>query len=203
MKVKDLGLISVLEAQKLQIEEREKIFEGRSQGCIFICEHPHTVTLGRKLEKQASKYRSFLPQEIEVVPLNRGGEATYHGPGQIVVYPVFSLFEKKMSVKEYIATLENGVINFLKNYGIKAYSNPEHRGVWVQDQKILSLGVHISRGVSIHGIALNVNCNLKYFSYFEPCGLCHTQITSMKEVLRGEVDFMDIKRQIIETFSSW
>ena len=203
MKLKDLGLISVPVASELQQLEREKVLRGESGGTVFFCEHPHTVTLGRKLEKRLDEIKKTIPDGIEVVALNRGGELTYHGPGQLVVYPVISLEEKKLSVTQYVSFLESCIGEVLNDYGLKTYGKKEHRGVWINDKKIASVGVHISRGVSIHGIALNVNCDLKYFSYFEPCGLCHTQITSLERELGYSVPQSDIKEKIALTLERW
>ncbi len=203
MKLKDLGLISVSVASELQELEREKILKGESSGVVFLCEHPHTVTLGRKLEKQFHEIKKNIPQNIEVVPLNRGGELTYHGPGQLVIYPVVSLEEKKLSVTHYVSFLETFVSEILKQYGLETYGKKEHRGVWAGDKKIASVGVHISRGVSIHGIALNINCDLKYFSYFKPCGLCSTQITSLEKELGYAVPLEEVKQKIALTLERW
>ena len=203
MKLQDLGFISVSVAQELQQLEREKVLKGESEGIVFLCEHPHTVTLGRKLEKQYDEIKKNIPEGIEVVPLNRGGELTYHGPGQLVIYPVVSLEEKKLSVTQYVSFLETLVSQVLKQYGLETYGKKEHRGVWVNDKKIASVGVHISRGVSIHGIALNVNCDLKYFSYFKPCGLCSTQITSLEKELGYSVPLQEIKQKIALTLEPW
>ena len=201
MKCIDLGLISVKEATLLQEEERQKIWAGKSRGSLFICEHPHTVTIGRKLEKDYLKIRDVIPSHIEVISLNRGGELTYHGPGQMVVYPVISIEEYGFSVRDYISFLEETIVQALAHYGIKASGNPNHRGVWSHGKKLASIGVHISKGVSIHGAALNVSCDLTYFSYFQPCGLCHTDITSMEKVLTHQVDIAEIKEKVIQLFT--
>ncbi len=201
MKYQDLGQVSVQEATILQEEERQKILEGKSKGTLFLCEHPHTVTVGRKLEKDYSQIRDIIPSHVEVVSLNRGGELTYHGPGQIVIYPVISIEECGFSVRKYISFLEETLVQVLSDYGIKSTGNPNHRGVWSEGKKCASIGVHISRGISIHGVALNVSCDLKYFSYFKPCGLCHTDITSMEKILERKVDLLQLEQNIVKQFA--
>ena len=203
MEYRDLGSISVQKATQIQEEHRHKIINKRACGCVFICEHPHTITLGRKLEKHEHDIKKTLPSFFEVVSLSRGGEMTYHGPGQIIVYPVFSLEEKKMGIRDYIGILEKNVAEILNSYGISTKINCEHRGVWHENQKLASVGVHISRGVGIHGLALNVSCDLSYFSYFNPCGLSSDQITSMSVVLNRSIQPQEVKEKIIEKFKNF
>ncbi|MBI2027214.1 MAG: lipoyl(octanoyl) transferase LipB [Deltaproteobacteria bacterium] len=203
MKCTDLGLITVSESTRLQEEERKLVLQGESLGRVFFCEHPHTITLGRKLEKHIDDIKKTLPSYLEVLALSRGGEMTYHGPGQIIIYPVFSLDEKKLGIREYVTLLEEKIATVLNSYGIQTQINCKHRGVWHEDQKLASVGVHISRGVCIHGVALNVSCDLSFFSYFNPCGLNPNQITSMSVLLNREIPLSEVKNKIITQFISF
>ena len=171
----DLGRMGWHEAFLLQqrmVEERK-----RGEGCdqLLLVEHPHVVTMGRNAsEKQVLASREILRRSgIQFFETDRGGGATYHGPGQIVGYPILDLGDWKRDVRLYFQALEQFLIDALATFGIAARRNPEkgHQGVWVGNAKIAAIGVHISRWITSHGFALNVENDLSYFQYIVPCGL--------------------------------
>ena len=141
----------------------------------------------------------------ELIRIERGGDITYHGPGQLILYPVIDLESHTLGVKKYINLLEEAVILLLKDYGIKGERIEGATGVWIgkgseNERKICAIGVKISRGVTMHGLALNVNTDLKAFSYINPCGFVNKGVTSMKEELKCEINLSNIKKKIIEIF---
>jgi lipoate-protein ligase B len=173
--VLDLGRLGWREAFRLQqemVEERK-----RGEGCdrLLFVEHPHVVTMGRNAsEKQVLASPEILERSgIQFFETDRGGGATYHGPGQIVGYPILDLRDWKRDVHLYFQAIEQSLIDALGGFGIVAERNPEkgHEGVWVGDAKIAAIGVHISRWITSHGFALNVENDLSYFQYIIPCGL--------------------------------
>ena len=168
---------------------------------LLFCEHPHVYTLGKsgqdtnllinKMELQAHK--------AEFVKTNRGGDITYHGPGQLVGYPIFDLEDLQLSVKEYIYTLEDAIIKTIGHYGIIGKTMDDAIGVWLSAtndkplRKICAIGVKVSRKVSMHGFALNVNTNLDYFNHINPCGFIDKGVTSLQNELGYKVDLQEVK----------
>jgi lipoate-protein ligase B len=126
--------------------------------------------------------------------VERGGDITYHGPGQLVVYPIVDLRASRWSVVEFVEALEEVMIRTLMDWGIKAERNPKNRGVWVGLSKIGSVGIAVRRSISFHGLALNVNTELEPFSWVHPCGLQGVRMTSMKEILGKEIAMVDVRR---------
>jgi lipoyl(octanoyl) transferase len=161
--------------------------EQRKQGhiadqLVFI-EHPHVITLGRNgnLENLLASGEVLRRAGIEFHPTDRGGDITYHGPGQIVGYPIFDLREWKRDVVAYVRTIEQVIIEVLGDFGIEAERVTGCTGVWVHGKKIAAIGVHVSRWVTSHGFALNHKTDLSYFQYIVPCGLTKP-VTSMREL---------------------
>jgi lipoyl(octanoyl) transferase len=171
------------EALRLQ----QSLVQQRKQGVIpdqlLILEHPHTVTLGRngKMEHLLADESALRRAGIAFYPTDRGGDITYHGPGQIVGYPIMDLREWKRDVVAYVRGLEQVLIDSLREFGLEAIRIPGWTGVWVAGRKIAAIGVHISRWVTSHGFALNVSTDLRYFQYIVPCGLTQP-VTSVREM---------------------
>ncbi|MFP3313480.1 MAG: lipoyl(octanoyl) transferase LipB [Thermocladium sp.] len=161
---------------------------------LIVVIHDHVYTTGRK-----GNASNLLKPILPLYWVERGGDITYHGPGQLVYYPIIKL---RMPVGSFVTLLEEAVINALSNYGIEAKHNPSHRGVWVGDRKICSIGVAVMGGVSLHGLALNVNTDLRYFTYINPCGLDSSKITSMQMELGREVDVEDVKGKLTLSIAS-
>jgi len=181
--VRELGRIDygpALELQKSLEAERKR---GEIPDQLLLLEHPHVITLGRNghMENLLAGEDVLARSGISFYPTNRGGDITYHGPGQLVGYPIMDLREWKRDVGAYVRSIEQVIIDTLGDYGIGAERIPKLTGVWVEGRKIAAIGVHISRWVTSHGFALNVATDLSYFQYIVPCGLTKP-VTSMQRL---------------------
>jgi len=177
---RDLGRIDYAEAFELQralVDQRKR---GEIPDQFLIVEHPHTITLGRNghMENLLAHGEILDRAGVAFHPTDRGGDITYHGPGQIVGYPILDLREWKRDVVAYVRAIEQVIIDALADFGLKAGRVPGMTGVWVDGAKIAAIGVHISRWVTSHGFALNAATDLSYFQYIVPCGLVKP-VTSM------------------------
>ena len=166
---------------------QQQLVAQRKAGAIpdqlILLEHPHTITLGRNghIENVLAGEESLRSAGVAFHPTDRGGDVTYHGPGQIVGYPILDLREWKRDVGAYVRAIEQMLIDTLADFGIQAGRIPKLTGVWVGESKIAAIGVHISRWVTSHGFALNVSTGLQYFQYIVPCGLSKP-VTSMAQL---------------------
>jgi lipoyl(octanoyl) transferase len=178
--LRELGRIDYARALDLQ----QRLVADRKQGAIadqlLLLEHPHVITMGRngQLANLLASGEILERAGISFFPTDRGGDVTYHGPGQLVGYPILDLREWKRDVGAYVRAIEQTIIDTLAEYGIAAGRIPKLTGVWVDGRKIAAIGVHISRWVTSHGFALNVSTDLAYFQYIVPCGLTKP-VTSM------------------------
>ena len=178
----------------LALELQQQISADRKQGLVpdhlLLLEHPHVITLGRNghMENLLASDEILSRAGIAFYPTDRGGDVTYHGPGQLVGYPILDLREWQRDVGAYVRAVEQTIIDTLADYGIAASRIPKLTGVWVEDRKIAAIGVHLSRWVTSHGFALNVSTDLTYFQYIVPCGLTRP-VTSMAALgVRASVD---------------
>jgi lipoate-protein ligase B len=191
MKVRDLGRVRYAEALARQLESVESRKNGGTDQ-LLIVEHPHVVTMGRNghPENLLAAPELLARSGIEFFETDRGGDVTYHGPGQIVGYPILDLREWKRDVHAYVRAIEQVIIDALAGFGIAAGREAGATGVWTGEGKIAAIGVHISRWVTSHGFALNVDTDLNYFRYIVPCGLTRP-VASMRslgcQAKRGEV----------------
>jgi lipoyl(octanoyl) transferase len=169
-----------LDQQRLLVGERQ---QGLAPDHLLLVEHPHVITLGRNGHMENLLANSYVLERagIAFFPTDRGGDITYHGPGQLVGYPIIDLKEWKLDVHAYVRAVEQVIIDTLADYAITAGRIQGLTGVWVDDRKIAAIGVHISRWVTSHGFALNVNTDLSYFHYIVPCGLTKP-VTSMAQL---------------------
>ena len=196
-----LGTMDYLEARDLQLSLVEKIHAGTEPNTMLLLEHPHVYTKGR-LSKTSDV---LLPEEelsdkgIPVYETDRGGQVTYHGPGQLVVYPIVNLKEWGGPVK-YVRALEQVVITTLAEMGITANCEPGNTGVWTDQGKIAAIGVKISRGIAFHGLALNVNTDLRYYQNIIPCGIADRPVTSMAAILGEPVDMELVRYGLVHQF---
>jgi lipoyl(octanoyl) transferase len=200
--VRDLGRTHYAEAFELQrclVDQRKR---GEIPNQLLFVEHPHVITLGRNghLEHLLAGEDVLRRAGIEFHETDRGGDITYHGPGQIVGYPIFDLREWKRDVGKYVRALEQAIIDTLAEFGIEAGRVDKATGVWVGDAKIAAIGVHISRWVTSHGFALNVSTDLRYFEYIVPCGLSKP-VTSMRS-LGCEASREDVQRMLARQFAA-
>jgi lipoyl(octanoyl) transferase len=181
--LRELGRVDYGEALELQRE----LVDARKQGTIpdqlVLLEHPHVITMGRNgsMENLLASGEALDRAGIAFYPIDRGGDVTYHGPGQLVGYPIVDLRDWKRDVGAYVRAVEQTIIDTLAEYGISAGRIPKLTGVWVDGRKIAAIGVHISRWVTSHGFALNVATDLSYFQYIVPCGLTRP-VTSMAQL---------------------
>ncbi len=178
--VRELGRMGYGPAVELQTRLVRERKEGLIPDQLLLVEHPHVITLGRngRMENVLAGEDVLRRSGIEFHPTDRGGDVTYHGPGQLVGYPILDLREWRRDVVGYVRAVEQVLIDALAEFGIAAGRVPKLTGVWVDGKKIAAIGVHISRWVTSHGFALNVDTDLAYFQYIVPCGLTKP-VTSM------------------------
>lgn len=201
LKIINFDLVEYREGLKLQKLYEEKSLNNKTD-FLLLLEHYPVITIGRSGKKSnvLINEKELKDKGILVYHTDRGGDATYHGPGQLVGYPIFNLRFYKKDVKWYVQSLEEILIRTLNEYEIKAEMIPKLIGVWVNSKKIASIGVRIQKWITSHGFALNINNNLTPFSYIIPCGIKDVEITSMKEILNREVDMGNLKEIIVEKF---
>lgn len=194
----DLPLLEYRKAWDLQTGLLEARAQGRLHQDLIVClEHPPVFTLGRRGGLENLKVpRSFLDsQRIEVIHVERGGDITYHGPGQLVLYPIVDLKGCGRKVVEFVQDLEEIMIRILSGWGIRGERNSLNRGVWIGDAKIGSIGIAVRNGVSFHGLALNVNTGLEPFGWVNPCGLTGVMVASMEKILGREIPMDEVRQQ--------
>jgi len=180
---------------ELQKELVRRRTEGETEAdCLILVEHEPVITLGRKTTPE-----NFKPQNIPVFKVERGGDATYHGPGQLVGYPIVKL--STPNVQGFVRDLEEVLIRTTRSFGIESARVEGHPGAWVGGRKVAAIGVAVTNWVTFHGFALNVNVDLSYFALIKPCGLDPEKITSMKQVLGREVPLEDVKAEVIMRFT--
>jgi len=186
IQIRDLGQMRYGEALKIQKDLVEQRKLGLIPDQLLFVEHPHVITQGRngRAENLLASEGALRSAGIEFYPTNRGGDITYHGPGQIVGYPIVDLREWKRDVVAYVRTIEQAITEALAEFGIAGGRVPGCTGVWVDGRKVAAIGVHISRWVTSHGFALNHTTDLRYFQYIVPCGLTKP-VTSMQELGSG------------------
>jgi lipoate-protein ligase B len=186
--------VSALSLQE-RIVDRKRA--GTLPDILLLVEHPHVFTIGR-----AGKEKHLLERgEVPFYRTSRGGDITYHGPGQLVAYPLLDLRSKlRRAVHTYLRGLERVLIKTLGAFDIAARRNRPWTGVWVEDRKIASIGISVRRGITYHGAALNVNTDLPYFHRIVPCGLPWAEITSMQRELGRELSMPQVKREFLRAF---
>jgi lipoate-protein ligase B len=165
---------------------------------VIILEHPSVFTLGRRggLNNLTVTEGFLRKAAIPVVQVERGGDITYHGPGQLIMYPIIDLRAAKMAVADYVSKLEEVMIRTADHWGIKAERNPANRGVWVGNNKLGSLGIAIRHGISFHGLAFNVNTSLEPFGWMRPCGLQGVGVTSMERELSRKIPIHQVRKAV-------
>ena len=196
----DLGRMSYNSAWDIQKNYHQKVLTGKEQDTLILVEHEPVYTLGKNAND--NHLLQSASEEIKVYRIERGGDITFHGPGQIVVYPIFDLNRFVKSVSWYMRTLEKIIIDTLSDFEIKAELKNGLTGVWVGDEKIGAQGVRISRWVTMHGLALNVNTDLRYFDGIIPCGIFDYGVTSMEKLMGRKQDINKVKNTIIKYFNN-
>ena len=167
-----------------QLELRERCIEsGGLENYLMVVEHLPVITVGRRgrMEDVLLSRERLAEKGIELVETNRGGMVTFHGPGQLVLYPIIDLKRRGRDLHRYLRELESWLVNVCIEYGVAAHTAPPHTGVWVENRKIASIGIAVRRWVAYHGVALNVSTDLSYFDMIVPCGLREAQMTSLQQ----------------------
>lgn len=188
----NLGRTRFAEAWDLQRQLFQLRLDGRIPDVLLLTEHEPVYTIGKSgSEDHLIGNQEFLRQQgVEVLWIDRGGDITYHGPGQLVAYPIIDLQNFYLDVHRYLRDLEEAIILALQEYGVSAGRDPRYTGVWVAGKKIAAIGVKVSRWITMHGVAVNVNPDLRYFDWIVPCGISDRGVTSLEKVLhdRGSAD---------------
>ena len=199
--VSDLGLAGYEEALALQRSLREARIEGRVSDSVLLLEHPPTITFGRRSrpEELLASRKVLESQGVHLAEVERGGKITYHGPGQLVGYPIVSLRDLGISVPRYVFVLEQAMIDYLEAVGLEASRRKGFPGVWVKGRKIGAVGVHLKRWVSIHGFALNVAPDLGPFQAIVPCGIDDAEVTSVAAELGQVLSIGDAKLAVADS----
>lgn len=218
MKIENWGVKDYAEAWELQTEKFNQLIAAKASGApltnsLIFVEHPHVYTLGK-----SGKANHLLLSEEQLKAVNatyylidRGGDITYHGPGQLVCYPILDLEHYRLGLKNYIHLLEEAVIGVCRFYGIEAGRSQGATGVWLEvgtsrERKICAIGVRSSHYVTMHGLALNVNTDLRYFSYIHPCGFMDKGVTSLQHELGGAVSMKEVttllEKELLMLFSA-
>ena len=195
----DLGLVDYSKAYDLQ----QRLAERRKSGLLaddlfLVTEHPSVFTLGRRggRDNLVVSEQFLRDKNVQVVQIERGGDITYHGPGQLVVYPIILLKKAGFSVTEYVGLLEEIMIRLAAECGVRAVRDPRNHGIWVGDKKLGSVGIAIRHGVSFHGLALNVNVLLEPFSWVNPCGLVGVKMTTLTLECGQEITIPIVKKEL-------
>ena len=218
--IRRLGLINYKEAWDLQekifkelvdlkIKNRNENTSFLCQNQLLVCEHPHVFTLGKsgKEDHLLLDNKGLKDNEADYYKINRGGDITYHGPGQLVVYPIFDLEQFFTDIHKYMRFLEEAVILTLSEYGIFGERMEGQTGVWLgvgspDARKICAMGVKSSRWITMHGLGFNVNADLKYFDYIIPCGISDKSVTSMQYELGRKIDMDELSEKLVVHLSN-
>ena len=194
----NLGIKPYKEVWDLQKELVEKRRNGQINDTLILVEHEPVYTLGKNADENHILQHS--PQDVKTYHIERGGDVTFHGPGQLVGYPILDLHNYKKSISWYMRSLEQLIIDTLAEYGITAERKVGLTGVWVGDEKIAALGVRVTRWVTMHGFALNVTPDLIYYSGIIPCGIFEYGVTSMAKLVTNEITVNSVKRVLTKMF---
>ena len=199
IKIIDLGFLDYKNSWNYQKELQKKVLIGDCSDSIIFVEHDSVYTFGKNSDK--SNLLLSKDSKIKIYETERGGEITYHGPGQIVCYPILNLKNFKQSVTWYMRALEEVIIETLKLFKIKATRKDGLTGVWVKDEKIGAQGVRMTKWVTMHGFALNVNTDLRFFNDIIPCGIKDFGVTSIEKIIGKEQDLSLVKEHILISFA--
>ncbi len=200
--VEQLGLVTYADGLRLQRERVAARKAGENPDTLLLLEHPHVYTLGRNAKKDniLLSAEQLTLRGVQVFEIDRGGDVTYHGPGQLVGYPILDLTQHRRDIAWYMRALEEVLIAVARDYGIEAGRLAGAPGVWVGNDKLAAMGVHISRWITSHGFAFNVNTDLRYFDWIVPCGLRDKGVTSLQKLLGGPVAMDGVKEKVILHF---
>lgn len=197
----DLGLMHYADALDLQLKLHAEVREGKLDGALILLEHHPVITLGASAKPHNLLVNDSVLRDIgiELVKTDRGGDATYHGPGQLVGYPIINLRAIRKDVHSFLRLIECTIISAVADFGVDAGRNGP-AGVWAGDKKICSIGIAVRGGVTYHGFALNVSPNLRHFTFINPCGLMSEQITSLSQLVSPPPDMQAVRERVAEHF---
>lgn len=193
----DLPATEYRQALDLQLAVVAAKATGRLDADVILgLEHPRVLTLGRRggLKNLCVDEEFLNARGVSVVPTQRGGDITYHGPGQLVVYPIIDLNRRRLKVVEFVSGLERAMIRTAGHWNIRATTDPAKRGVWLGGDKLGSVGITVRRGISFHGLALNVNTDMEPFAWINPCGLDQVRMTSFERYLGASVAMVEVRQ---------
>jgi lipoyl(octanoyl) transferase len=205
LEVHRLGRVPYADAVALQKQLVEQRRAGLIPDTLLLLEHPHVITRGVKARQVTANI--LAPSEllaargVELHDSGRGGDVTYHGPGQLVGYPILDLHPDRCDVHRYVADLEEVLIGVARDVGVEAERVPGLTGIWVGDRKLAAIGVRISRWITSHGFALNFSTDLSFFDLIVPCGITGKSVTSLEQVLRRPISLAEIESCVISQFS--
>jgi len=198
--ISDYGEIIGLQNSIVELRKRDLISD-----ILLLGEHPHVISLGFRAHHGVNGIKDYGlldGMNIPIYPVMRGGLATYHGPGQIVGYPIFNLRENGIRVSQFVKMLGDILVDVLSGVGIEAYFDPNMIGVWFNGKKVASIGLGLRSGITFHGFALNVNTELRYFDLIVPCGMEDIRMTSIKDILGIDVSMSNVKENIIKSLTT-
>jgi lipoyl(octanoyl) transferase len=170
---------------------------------LFLLEHPNTYTLGKvaKREHLVGNEEYLKEHNFSVYDIDRGGDITYHGPGQIVGYPIINLGDWQKDTHLYLRSLEETIMQVCGEYGLATSRNEKYTGVWIEDRKIAAIGIKVSRWITMHGFAFNINTNLNYFNGIVPCGIKDKDVTSLQREFNRIFEISDVKELLLKHFA--
>ena len=218
IQVRDIGKLSFSDAWQYQEKIFKKIIDQKVQNrklnekiptknFLILTEHNHVYTIGKsgQISNLLIDKGELIKREIEFFKINRGGDITYHGPGQIMGYPIFDLDNFFTDINHYLRKLESVIINTLETYNLTGFTIKGETGVWVKDKdglskKICAFGIRASRWVTMHGLCFNVDPDLGYFNHIIPCGIKNKGVTSLKEIKKENIDINEVKLRLVENF---
>jgi lipoyl(octanoyl) transferase len=198
----DLGIVPYARALALQRVLHAQRVAGAIPDTLLLLEHPPVITLGKAFHPEHLRYaREFYAQHgIELHPTDRGGDVTCHNPGQLVGYPIFDVAQHGRDLHKFLRDIEQAILDALREFGVEAHREAGYTGVWVGDAKIAAIGVKVTKWVSMHGFALNVNNDLRLFQTIVPCGIADRPVTSLQQVLGRVVPMETVKQNIVRSF---
>ena len=204
LNIVNLGKMEYTKALDIQKKLQQKRIDGEIDDTFLLVEHYPVLTMGlRGKDNNVLVAQSILDEAgIKTVWIKRGGDVTYHGPGQMVGYPIINITQSKFGVKAFVNNIQETFVSFLlEEYGIIATKQSGvHTGVWVDNKKVTAIGIAINKSVSMHGFAFNINTNLMHFDYINPCGLGYGMVTSLQKIVGHEIDFDKACKKVVESF---
>jgi lipoyl(octanoyl) transferase len=205
----DYSLVWQMQKDLFNDSIKEKLDNKKPMHQLIVCEHPHVYTLGKsaKVSNLLLSESELKAKSIAVYDIERGGDITYHGPGQMVVYPIFDLEQLHIGVKKFVDSIEQCIINVLSHYGLVAERIEGRIGIWLgkgteKERKIAAIGIKCSRHMTMHGLALNVNTDLNLFNHIIPCGIQDKAVSSMEMELGRKLDIKEVKDLLLREFES-